>query len=101
MFDGLIQHTRDILGRKCVVDCFGCKIDAHIGSLIMSEREIQADLKAEIEKQKKQRELQARKWRREVEEQQQVEFENQKQREKQEIEEDKVARRHREKELRL
>jgi len=51
----------------------------------------------EIEKQKKQRELQARKWRREVEENERIEFENQKQREKNEIHEEVVARRQGEK----
>jgi len=46
----------------------------------------------EIEKQKKQRELQVRKWRREVEQQEQIEFENEKHRKQMEIEEEKIIK---------
>jgi len=55
----------------------------------------------EIEKVKKQRELQARKWRRQVEEERQIEFENEMQREKNEIHEEKIARRQSKGEMRL
>jgi len=33
-----IHHTRDILGRKCVIDCRGCKIANAIKDSVDAER---------------------------------------------------------------
>jgi len=67
---------------------------------IVDRYEEMSEYYSEIEKQKKTREQQARKWRRKVDEDNRIEFENEKHREEQEIPEEKVAR-NRNKEMRL